>query len=161
MSAAQKCCFHKAGGVPCQAPVVASGDYCFFHDPERAAERKAAGAKGGRRSRKRPLAILPLDAEDMPLDCVTDVVRALATTFNAVRRGQLDPKTGNCLGLIAGQLLRALQDSELAAEIEELAKEIQEIKSANSNAAKPSEEAAGAGQDDQPAGDASAATLAV
>jgi hypothetical protein len=57
---------------------------------------------------------------DVPLESVGDVVKALAGTFNQVRKGEVDPKTGNCLGLLAGQLLRALQEGELADEIEAL-----------------------------------------
>lgn len=118
MSGPRKCCFVKPDGTACRANAIASGDYCFFHAPDRAEARKAAGGKGGRRGRKRPVGVLPKDAEDVALATVADVTNALAATFNQVRSGQLDAKTGNCLGLLAGQLLRALQEGELAAEME-------------------------------------------
>ncbi len=156
----RKCCFQKPDGATCQAACTASGDYCFFHDPAREAERKAAGAKGGKRSRKRPV-LLPIDAEDVPLGSVADVTNALAVTFNEVRKGQLDSRTGNCLGLLAGQLLRALQGSELADEIEELTREIAEIKRANGNTPKTSEDTASRSDGDPAAGDSSDGALAL
>jgi hypothetical protein len=66
---------------------------------------------------------------------VADVVKALAGTFNQVRKGEVDPKTGNCLGLLAGQLLRALQGDKLADEIEALRAEVERVKHERSNAA--------------------------
>jgi hypothetical protein len=99
--------------------------------------------------------------EDVPLATVADVATAIARTFNDVRRGQLDAKVGNCLGLLAGQLLKALQDSGLAAEIEELAKEVAEMKRANSNAPQTSEDAARGSEDAPATGDASDSTLAL
>lgn len=63
-------------------------------------------------------------AADVPLATVGEVAAALATTFKGVRSGEIDAKVGNCLGLLAGQLLRALQESELA---EEMAKQAEEM----------------------------------
>jgi hypothetical protein len=126
MSVAQQCNAQKPDGTPCRAAATASGR-CFFHSGK-AAE---AGRKGGRR-RKRPPIIPPLSAaEDVPLSTVADVVQALAGVFNAVRKGLCDPRTGNCLGLLGGQLLKALQAGELQAEMEALAKQIDDIKRAH------------------------------
>jgi hypothetical protein len=58
----------------------------------------------------------------------------LASTFNDVKKGQVDPKTGNCLGLLAGQLLRALQGDNLANEIEALRADVERVKNERSNA---------------------------
>jgi hypothetical protein len=79
--------------------------------------------------------------DDVPLATVADVVKALATTFNDVRKGQLDPKTGNCLGLLAGQLLRAMQEGELAAELEALRQEMEALKNERGHAAAAGSEA--------------------
>ncbi len=118
------CLFRKADETCCKATALPGSDYCFFHSPERAAERQQARSKGGK-SRSKP-AVLPMTtpATDVSLGTVADVATALAATFNDVRKGQLDPKTGNCLGLLAGQLLKALQESELA---EEMAKQAEEM----------------------------------
>jgi hypothetical protein len=37
----------------------------------------------------------------------------LAVTFNEVRRGQLDVRIGNCLGLLAGTLIRCYRSEEM------------------------------------------------
>jgi hypothetical protein len=47
------------------------------------------------------------------LKTVKDVVTALATTFNAVRTGRLDARVGNCLGVLAGVLLKAIEGGDL------------------------------------------------
>jgi hypothetical protein len=84
---------------------------------------------------------------DVPLNSVADVVRALAATFNQVRKSEVDPKTGNCLGLLAGQLLRAMQEGELAAEIEALRAELERQKHERGHTeATSSEVASGVGE---------------
>jgi hypothetical protein len=160
VSAASTCKFQKADGTTCRATSTPSG-FCWFHDPQREQERAEARRKGGKRRRQNP-AVLPLiGMEDVPLATVTDVATAIAKTFNDVRKGQVDPKTGNCLGLLAGQLLKALQNSELAVAIEELQRQIAEIKqSGNGNPAQPREAAAGGSDGASPAPDAGPATSA-
>jgi hypothetical protein len=73
---------------------------------------------------------------------VADVVKALAGTFNQVRKGEVDPKTGNCLGLLAGQLLRALQEGELAGEIEALRRDLEQVKHERGSVAADGQEVA-------------------
>jgi hypothetical protein len=119
VSAATKCKFQKPDGTSCMATSTPSG-FCWFHDPDREQERAEARRKGGGRRRQQAMrTVLSIaSTEDVPLADVADVVRALAETFKQVRKGQLDPKTGNCLGLLAGQLLKALQEGEVSAEME-------------------------------------------
>jgi hypothetical protein len=50
---------------------------------------------------------------DLPLKTVRDVVSAVADTFNKVRTGQLAVGVGNCRGVLAGVLLKALETSDL------------------------------------------------
>jgi hypothetical protein len=70
--------------------------------------------------RCRPAAVLPADTPDEPLTTVKDVAAFLGVTINQVRRGELDVKVGNCLGLLCGQLLKALESRNLAARVEML-----------------------------------------
>jgi hypothetical protein len=86
--------------------------FCLFHDPARAEQRDAARRVGGVRSRQR-VAVLPADAADLPLSDVRDVASALADTFAKVRKGQLDPRVGNCLGQLLATMLQALKSSDL------------------------------------------------
>jgi hypothetical protein len=128
VSAARKCSFVKPDGTACRANAIASGDYCFFHDPTKATARKAAGAKGGRRSRK-PAAALPADTPDVRVEDVAGVVRLLAETISQVRKGGIDPKVANATGYLSSVLLRALEGSELARQIEEQAAALAALKS--------------------------------
>jgi hypothetical protein len=70
------------------------------------------------RSLGQNLAVLPADAPDAKLETVCDVNRFLAETANQVRRGQLAPQVGNCLGCLMGYLLKGLQGSDLEAQME-------------------------------------------
>jgi hypothetical protein len=60
--------------------------------------------------------VVPADVPDLPLRVVADVTALLGKTINEVRRGQLDPKAANCIGVLAGVLLRAFQDGREDAE---------------------------------------------
>lgn len=120
------CAFCKTDGTTCRATAQATSDYCFFHDPEKAVQRKEARKRGGKRNRQAAVQPLPGAAEDLPLASVADVVALLAQTVNQVRKGQMDAKTGNCLAVLSGCLLRALEGNELAKQIEELRRRLDE-----------------------------------
>lgn len=119
MEAWVRCRFRKPDGTRCRGQARRGKQSCTFHDPDLAAER-AEGRRRGGIGRSRPAAVAPSDAPDLPLRTAADVTAALADAFNRVRRGQLDVKVGNCLGLLAGQLLRAIDGGNLAARIETL-----------------------------------------
>jgi hypothetical protein len=116
----------KADGTPCRGKARPGSGFCVFHDPAVAAKR-AEGRKAGGRKRSRPAAVLPTDAADVPLTCVRDVVTLLGDTVNRVRKGELDAKVGNCLGVLSGVLLRALEEGDLAEQIRELRASIESL----------------------------------
>jgi hypothetical protein len=64
-------------------------------------------------NRSRPAATLAEDTPDLPLRTVADVAAALAVTLNQVRTGKVAVQVGNCLGVLAGVLLKALEGSDL------------------------------------------------
>jgi hypothetical protein len=64
-------------------------------------------------NRSKPAATLSEDTPDLPLGTVTDVAAALAQTMNQVRTGKVAVQVGNCLGVLAGVLLKALEGSDL------------------------------------------------
>jgi hypothetical protein len=110
MSNRPKCKQTKADGSSCGATATPSG-FCWFHCPSLAAQRDEARKRGGQQTRRRRLkVVVPADVPDLPLRDVADVTALLGQTINEVRRGQLDPKAANCIGVLAGVLLRALQD---------------------------------------------------
>jgi hypothetical protein len=104
-------CQHvKSDGSKCQAPRLAGSDFCFFHDPEKSAEREAAQRAGGLRNK---MAVLPSTVPDARLQDTQDVVTLLSETINQVRRGQLDPKVANAVGYLGGLLMKAIHEAEI------------------------------------------------
>src|SRR5262245_19353504 len=108
MGGKRQCQFQKASGAVCRAPALACGGYCYFHGPGMARTRTEARRLGGENSRK-PAAVLPPETPDLALNGVPDVLRWLGETANQVRRGQLSPSVGNCLGFLLSVGLRALE----------------------------------------------------
>jgi hypothetical protein len=113
MDRERQCQLLKAGGEPCRALALPGKTRCIFHDPDMAA-RRAEGRRRGGKVRSKPAAVLPRSTPDLPLRTVADIAAMLGATINQVRRGELDPKVGNCLAVLSGQLLRALEGGELA-----------------------------------------------
>jgi hypothetical protein len=107
-----RCKHKKKNGTPCPNAARSGKTACWVHDPELAAAR-AEGRRRGGVNRSKPPATLAADAPDLPLTTVTDVAAALAVTMNQVRTGKVTVQVGNCLGVLAGVLLKALEGSDL------------------------------------------------
>ena len=97
-------------GSRCQAAALPGSDFCFFHDPSKAAERHEAHAAGGRQNRMRTLDTAVPDVEIK--DC-GDVVELLKGTINQVRKGLIDPRVANSVAYLANQVVRVLEQDEL------------------------------------------------
>jgi hypothetical protein len=104
-------------GRKCKASAMARSGLCFFHDPDRSADRLEAQRAGGLRNRA---ASLPLDAPDRDLKSAGDVVALLGLTLNQVRKGQIDPRVANSVGYISGILLKALEMESLEQRVSDL-----------------------------------------
>jgi hypothetical protein len=113
------CGASKRDGSPCPNPARSGKSVCWVHDPELAAKR-SEGRKRGGFNRSRPATTLPPDTPDLPLTNPTEVVAALALTFNQVRRGQLGVSVGNCLAIIATAILKAQEGDGLLPRLEAL-----------------------------------------
>lgn len=109
----------KVDGSKCQAKALPGRPHCVFHDPA-TAEARAAGRRAGGKRRSRPAAVLPLEEPDADLGTVEGVAAFLGRCVNAVAKGRLDPKVGNCVGLLAGQLMRALADGDIERRLKDL-----------------------------------------
>ena len=111
-------CKHvRADGTRCRANTIAGSEFCFFHDPAKAAAREAA-RRAGRSVGK--TAVLPPDTPDAPLGSVADVVALLGQTINQVRRGEIDPRVANTIGYLSATLLRALEQGDIERRLAEL-----------------------------------------
>ena len=106
------CMGRKRDGSPCPNHARPGKEVCWVHDPALAA-RRAEGRRRGGLNRSKPAATLPPDTPDLPLKTVADVVALLGQSINQVRTGRLDARVGNCLGVLAGVLLRAIEGGEL------------------------------------------------
>jgi hypothetical protein len=100
----RQCRHKKPDGKQCHANATVRSGLCFFHDPERAADRLEAQRAGGLRNKA---ASLSADTPDCNLKNAGDVVALLGTTINQVRRGQIDPRIANTIGYLSATLLRA------------------------------------------------------
>ena len=111
------CKASKKDGTPCSVPALPGSDYCFFHDPSRADERREAQVQGGRQNR---LKTLPEDAPDVKIANCQDVMSLLSETINQARKGRIDPRTANAVGYLANIFLKATEQGEMEKRIAEL-----------------------------------------
>ena len=116
-SAKRLCKARKKDGTRCKVIASLGSDFCFFHDPDRAIERKAARSQGGSCGLIRTLLA---DAPDVRIDSCADVVTLISETINQVRRGQIDPKVGNCVGYLLNIGLKALDQGDVEKRLEDL-----------------------------------------
>lgn len=107
----------KRDGQPCTAQTQAGRDYCFFHDPDKVEEVKAAQVKGGEVSMRAtldPRAVKPWRGHDgaitvLQTPTIGDLLNLLSDTVDEVRTGQIDPKVANAVGYLTGIMLKCLQ----------------------------------------------------
>lgn len=106
------CAATTASGSPCLAAAQAGSEFCYFHDPAKAAEREVARRAGGHQ-RSRPAAVLDAGTPAKDLKTVGDVKGLLSETIHQVRTGAIDPKVANCVGYLSGILLKAIEVGEI------------------------------------------------
>lgn len=113
----KRCQAQKKDGHPCDASASRGSDFCFFHDPAQADQRREAQAAGGRNGR---MTTLSADAPDVPVQTLRDIVSLVGVTINQVRRGELDPRVANTVGYLANVAIKALEQGDLEDRIAEL-----------------------------------------
>ncbi len=116
-SSKKPCRATKPDGSSCQAAALPGSDFCFFHDPDRADDRREANAAGGRQGKTKTL---DAAAPDVKIESCQDVVRLISVTINQVRRGELDPRVANAVGYLANVLIKAVEQGDLEKRIEDL-----------------------------------------
>lgn len=109
------CITQKSDGSLCEAKTLTDDLYCFFHSPNVSEEeRKSAQSRGGKGNTMKTTSPLPA----RKIDKAKDVVALLEETVNLVRAGELDVKVANCIGVLSGQVLKALEMSTIATRVE-------------------------------------------
>lgn len=118
-----KCKHTKKGGGKCKANAMSGSKYCYLHNPEIPKEQKReAQARGGQANPlmvKNPLPPIELTRGQ-------EVLLLLADTINRVRAGEMDIRVANCLGVLSGQMLKAIELTETERRLDELEKKIAE-----------------------------------
>lgn len=110
-----KCTHTKDDGTPCGAYAMNGSGYCYLHNPAISDEQKKLTQTRGGEARALTIAEpLPL----MSLETPQDAVMLLADTINRVRAGQLDVRIANCIGVLSGHLIKALETAQLKDKVE-------------------------------------------
>jgi hypothetical protein len=117
MNITKTCCAKKPDGSNCEAPVVAGSEFCFFHDPSKAQQRREAQVHGGRQNRMKTL---DSTAPDVRVEDVGDARALLVQTINWVLKGEIDPRVANSVGFLLNMIMKAVAQDNLEARIEEL-----------------------------------------
>ena len=102
---------------------MTDSDYCFTHDPNKKEERALAVSKGGMTPKKNYNPLPPME-----ISKPQDVILLLGDTINKVRSGKLDVRVANCLGVLSGHLIKAMEVSELESRVETIERVILERK---------------------------------
>lgn len=112
-----QCKHQKESGEQCGGNAMTGADYCYTHNPEISQEEKReAKAKGGsNRAVGLKKALPELQIKKMP-----DVALLLVDTIQRVRAGEMDIRVANCLGVLSGQLMKALEITDLESRMEQL-----------------------------------------
>jgi hypothetical protein len=101
------CAGVRKDGQPCQGPVLDGGDWCFAHDPKRAAERQAARQRGGHNRG----AVVRLRGLVPPR--LVPVFERLEQALAAVHDGTLKPGQGIAMATIARAMCQVLTVGEM------------------------------------------------
>jgi len=116
-SCTRQCEGKTAEGTRCKAAAIAGSRFCFFHDPDRAEERREAQSIGGRQGK---IKTLPDDADDVRIESGKDIVGLISATINQVRKGQIDPRVANAVGYLANVLLKAVEQGDVEERLADL-----------------------------------------
>lgn len=119
-------------GKRCSANALKGSKYCFYHDPARKNDLRAAQSKGGKTSNKWPgVLFLPAETPDVDLKTPDDVRLLISDTISRLRRGEVHPDIASKIGYLAQVGLRSLEQSELEKRISKLEEKIIAMKGSN------------------------------
>ena len=114
----RRCTAITDGGTACRAPRLRGGDYCFWHDPDHAAEAAEARRLGGLR-RRRESVVTGTDAID-GLGSVRDIRRLLEIAVTDTLSLENSIARSRALAYLAQTALRLLETGELADRVDQL-----------------------------------------
>lgn len=112
----KKCKYTKDNGRQCGAYAMKGSEFCYLHNPAISKKQKKLDQTRGGANRRALTIAEPLPP--MKLETPKDVVLLLVDTINRVRAGELDVKVANCLGVLTGHLIKALETAQLNDKLE-------------------------------------------
>jgi len=112
----KKCKYVKKDKTRCKAFAMTGSEYCYFHNPSISEEQKKLTQTRGGANRSVMTITKPLPP--MTLETPKDVVLLLTDTINRVRAGELDVRIANCIGVLTGHLIKALEVAQLNDKLE-------------------------------------------
>jgi hypothetical protein len=121
----QACEATKPDGSPCAARTQEGQNFCFFHDPEKADERRAAQVRGGEGNRALSL---PIDMPDFTAETVADLRPLFLATINQVRRRELSPNAATAISNLANGLVKTFEDRDSRQRLRELEQIVAKLK---------------------------------
>jgi hypothetical protein len=98
-------------------------DYCFTHNPKTKKERAMAVQKGGLAIRRNYEPLPPVHIEN-----TKNITSLLVSTINDVRAGTIELRVANCIGYLAGHLIKAFEVSTIEERLVEVERVVLERK---------------------------------
>jgi hypothetical protein len=117
METKKLCIATKLDGSKCEAAALPDSEFCVFHDPSRAAERRVAQSRGGQGNRMKTLAA---GTPDVKVENSRDLLALMNMTISQVRTGIIDPRIANTIGYLADITMRLSKQNELEERIKKL-----------------------------------------
>lgn len=130
MSTGQICQARKKDGAPCPNYAVRGSNFCFNHDPARAAQRAQSRSAGGRARHGRDIGQAGAD-ETMSLDSMADALRLIAKAVNDALRMERSLNRSKVLISAALAYGKLFEVSEMAGRIEALERRLDELQNQN------------------------------
>lgn len=115
----RRCKATTRSGKPCQAWAVEESDFCFWHDPGRAHERRAARRRGGHARHGRHIGPTG-DVEPVTITSARDTLPILAEAVNDLQALENSVSRARAIGYLCGQVIKAFEVTELQARVEAL-----------------------------------------
>jgi hypothetical protein len=110
-TAPRKCEAVTKRGEPCQGWALDGGRFCWAHDPDKAADRRAASAKGGR-GRRGYRAQTASDLEGIDIITTGGAMAALGAALRDTAGLPNSISRNRCMGYLAAAILDALHHTD-------------------------------------------------
>jgi len=116
-----KCISYTQDGQVCRSHARAGSEFCFYHDPAYALQRREAQSKGGsKRSHLKVMKVMLPPHPDFDLDDPRGIPKLLTFMANCVLRGELETKVAYTVGYLADCAMRAHKAGELTEQVEQI-----------------------------------------